>query len=49
MEGVMGAAHLDSRLSCRFALICSGRQSHPSHLQLRPQLRLSYLGLDPLL
>jgi hypothetical protein len=47
MEGVVGAAHLDSRLSYRFALTCSGRQSHPSHLQLPPQLRPSCLGLDP--
>jgi hypothetical protein len=36
-------AHLDSCLSYRFALTCSGQWNRPSHLQL-PQLRP---GLDP--
>jgi len=40
-------AYLDSRLSYRFALTCSGRQSRPSPLKLPPQLRPSCLGLDP--
>jgi len=40
-------AHLDSRLSYRFALTCSGQWNRPSHLQLPPQLRPSCLGLDP--
>ena len=40
-------AYLDSRLSYRFALPCSGRQSRPSPLKLTPQLRPSCLGLDP--
>lgn len=39
-------AHVESRLSYRFALTCSGRQSRPSPLMLPPQLRLSRLGLD---
>ena len=40
-------AYLDSRLSHRFALTCSNWQSPPSPLKLPPQLRPSYLGLDP--
>lgn len=47
IEGVVGAAHLDSRLSYRFALTCSGQQSHPLHLSLPTQLRWSCLALDP--
>ena len=39
-------AYLDSRLSHRNVLTCSGRQSPPS-LKLPPQLRPSCLGLDP--
>jgi hypothetical protein len=45
-EGVV-RAHLDSCLSYRFALTCSGRQSRPSPLKLPPQLRPSCLSLDP--
>jgi hypothetical protein len=42
-----GRAYSDSRLSYRFALTCSGRQSRPSPLKLPPQLRPSCPGLDP--
>jgi len=43
------SAYLDSRLSHRFVLTCSGRQSPPSPLKVPPQLRPSCPGLDPLL